>query len=368
MTDSDYMALALELAKKGEGWTAPNPMVGAVLVKEGAIIGQGWHERCGQPHAERNALTSCRSSPQGATLYVTLEPCCHHGRQPPCTDAILAAGIRRVVVGSGDPNPLVAGKGIQILREHGVEVTEHVLQEACDRLNEVFFHYIQTGTPFVVMKYAMTLDGKIAAWTGRSQWITGEAARDHVQRQRHRYTGIMVGVGTVLADDPMLTCRLPGGKDPVRIVCDSALRTPLTAKIVSTARQTPTLFAAGRDDPDKRRALEAAGCRVLILGDRTGRVDLPRLMKELGRLEIDSILLEGGGTLNWSALHSGIVQKVQAYIAPKLLGGRDAKTPVEGRGFPDPADAVVLKNSAALHLGEDILIESEVAGCVHRAD
>lgn len=368
MTDSDYMALALELARRGEGWTAPNPMVGALVVKDGQIIGQGWHERCGQPHAERNALASCTTSPRGATLYVTLEPCCHHGRQPPCTDAILEAGITRVVVGSGDPNPLVAGRGVRILRAHGVEVTEHVLQGVCDKLNEVFFHYIQTGTPFVVMKYAMTLDGKIAAWTGHSQWITGPTARDHVQQQRHRYKGIMVGVGTVLADDPMLTCRLPGCKNPVRIICDSALRTPLTAKIVATARQAPTIFAAGQDIPDRRRALEAADCRVLILGDSAGRVDLPQLMKALGRLEIDSILLEGGATLNWSAIQSGIVQKVQVYIAPKLLGGRDAKSPVAGRGFPDPADAMVLKNSAIVQLGEDILIESEVAWNVHRID
>lgn len=198
--DMEYMQLALALARKGCGWVAPNPMVGAVIVKDGEIIGQGWHEKCGQPHAERNALASCTKSPRGATMYVTLEPCCHTGRQPPCTDAILEAGIRRVVVGSGDPNPLVAGKGIQILRAHGIEVTENVLREECQRLNEVFFHYIRTKRPFVVMKYAMTLDGKIAAYTGASKWITGEKARNHVQEQRHRYSAIMAGVGTVLAD------------------------------------------------------------------------------------------------------------------------------------------------------------------------
>ena len=366
MTDNDYMSLALDLARRGMGWTAPNPMVGAVIVKDGQILGQGWHERCGQPHAERNALASCRTPPQGATLYVTLEPCCHYGRQPPCTDAILEAGIRRVVVGSPDPNPLVAGKGIRILREHGIQVTEGVLREECDRLNEVFLYYIQTGLPFVVMKYAMTLDGKIAAWTGRSQWITGEIARNHVQLQRHRYTGIMVGVGTVLADNPQLTCRLPGYKNPVRIICDSTLRTPLSARVVTTASQILTIFAAGQDRPEKRRALEAAGCQVLILGDRSGRVDLPRLMKVLGAQQIDSILLEGGGTLNWAALHSGIVRKVQAYIAPKLLGGREAKTPVEGQGVSDPADAVLLEHSTVTRLGEDILVESEVAQRVHR--
>ena len=228
--DMEYMQLALALARKGCGWVAPNPMVGAVIVKDGEIIGQGWHEKCGQPHAERNALASCTKSPRGATMYVTLEPCCHTGRQPPCTDAILEAGIRRVVVGSGDPNPLVAGKGIQILRAHGIEVTENVLREECQRLNEVFFHYIRTKRPFVVMKYAMTLDGKIAAYTGASKWITGEKARNHVQEQRHRYSAIMAGVGTVLADDPLLTCRINGGKNPIRIICDTNLRTPLTGR------------------------------------------------------------------------------------------------------------------------------------------
>ncbi|HJH62441.1 MAG TPA: bifunctional diaminohydroxyphosphoribosylaminopyrimidine deaminase/5-amino-6-(5-phosphoribosylamino)uracil reductase RibD [Firmicutes bacterium] len=366
MTDEAYMSLALELARRGEGWTAPNPMVGAVVVKDGQIIGQGWHQRCGQPHAERNALAACTASPQGATLYVTLEPCCHTGRQPPCTSAILETGIRRVVVGSSDPNPLVNGKGTALLRQAGVEVRQGVLREACDALNQVFFHYIRTGRPYVVMKYAMTLDGKIAAWTGAARWITGPAARDHVQRQRHRYTGIMVGVGTVLADDPLLTCRLPGGKNPVRVVCDSALRTPLTAQVVATASQIPTLIAAARDVPDKRQALEEAGCQVLLLPGADGRVDLTGLMDELGRRQIDSILLEGGGTLNWAALQSGIVQKVQAYLASKLLGGGQAKTPVEGQGFPHPDQAVVLGAPTVTRLGDDILLESEVAGSVHR--
>lgn len=212
MDDLDYMRLALELAKKGCGWTAPNPMVGAVIVKDGRVIGQGYHHRCGDLHAERDALARCTESPVGSTMYVTLEPCCHYGRQPPCTEAILEAGIARVVIGSGDPNPLVAGKGLAILRGHGIEVTEHLLEEECTRLNEVFFHYIQTKRPFVVMKYAMTLDGKIAAYTGLSKWITGEVARNHVHQQRHRYNAIIAGVGTILADDPLLTCRIEGGK------------------------------------------------------------------------------------------------------------------------------------------------------------
>ena len=365
MRDRDYMRLALELAEQGLGWTSPNPMVGALIVKDGQIIGQGWHKRCGQPHAERNALASCVQDPRGAVLYVTLEPCCHHGRQPPCTDAILEAGIRRVVVGSGDPNPLVAGKGIRILREHGVEVVEGILREECNRLNEVFFHYIQTAQPLVVMKYAMTMDGKIAAYTGASQWVTGEEARTHVQRQRHRYSAIMAGVGTVLADDPLLTCRLPDGKNPVRIICDTHLRTPLTAQVVTTAKKAPTILATCCADKKKHSAYEKAGCRVLTVGGKGNHVDLKQFVKMLGQEQIDSVLLEGGGTLNWAALKSGVVQKVQAYVAPKIFGGRDAKTPVEGLGVSSPAEAFRLKNTTITQLGEDFLLESEVE-YVHR--
>ena len=366
MNDKDYMQLALQLAKKGCGWTAPNPMVGAVIVKDGKIIGQGYHERYGQPHAERNALNSCIESPKGATMYVTLEPCCHYGKQPPCVDSILKAEISRVVVGSKDPNPLVCGKGIQILREHGLLVTENVLKDECDRLNEVFFHYIQTKRPFVVMKYGMTMDGKIAAYTGMSKWITGEKAREHVQQQRNRYCAIMAGVGTVLADDPLLTCRIEGGRNPIRIICDSRLRTPLSSQVITTARQTPTILATCCTDSKIQEDYKKAGVEILVTEEKAGHVDLEALMDKLGQKNIDSILLEGGGTLNWSALKAGIVQKVQAYIAPKLFGGQSAKTPVEGMGVSSPADAFRLKNSTMTRLGEDILIESEVEANVYR--
>ncbi len=365
MNDEEYMRLALALAKKGMGWTSPNPMVGAVLVKDGKVIGQGWHEKYGGPHAERNALTSCRESTEGAALYVTLEPCCHYGKQPPCTEAILEAGIRRVIIGSDDPNPLVAGKGIRMLREHQIEVTEHVLKEECDRLNEVFFHFIQTKRPFVVMKYAMTMDGKIAAYTGASKWITGEGARAHVQKQRHRYTAIMAGVGTVLADDPLLTCRLKDSKNPIRIICDTNLRTPLTAQVVATAKETPTILATCRTEKERWRPYETAGCRIMPIEEKEGHVDLQMLMEKLGQEQIDSILLEGGGTLNWSALHCGIVQKVQAYLAPKLFGGQTAKTPIEGTGVASPSDAFLLKNSMITQLDGDFLIESEVENHVY---
>ena len=358
--DRQYMKMALELAQKGMGFTAPNPMVGAVIVKNGRIIGQGYHRKYGGLHAEREALAACTEEPEGASIYVTLEPCCHYGKQPPCVNAILEAGIRRVIIGSSDPNPLVAGKGIRILKDHGIEVTENILKEECDKLNEAFFYYIQNKKPYVVMKYAMTMDGKIAAYTGESKWVTGEAARIHVQEQRLKYTGIMVGVGTVLADDPMLTCRLENSRNPVRIICDSHLRTPLTSKIVRTAKTIPTILASSSKDQQKIKNYEEMGCQVLYVPEKNGHIDLNRLMELLGAAKIDSILLEGGGSLNWSALESGIVQKAQTYIAPKLFGGEEAKTPVEGKGFPDPASAVLLKNSEIIRLGDDFLIESEV--------
>ncbi len=364
--DRKFMRRAIELAKKGEGFTSPNPMVGAVIVKDGRIIGEGYHERYGGLHAERNALASVTESPKGAVIYVTLEPCCHYGKQPPCVDAILEAGIARVVTGSDDPNPLVAGKGFKRLIEHGVEVTTHVEKEACDALNPVFFHYIQTGLPYVAMKYAMTMDGKIAAYTGQSKWITGEEARAFVQKLRHRYTGIMAGAGTVLADDPRLTCRIPGARQPARIICDTRLRIPSDANVVETAKEIPTILATCQADPDRIRPFEEKGCQVLTLPEEDGHVDLRALMRELGKRQIDSILLEGGGTLNWSALRSGIVQKVYCFTAPKLFGGADAGTPVEGRGVASPGEAFPLTHLKVTQVGEDLLIEGEVDTDVYR--
>lgn len=360
MNDIDYMRRALDLAAKGRGWTNPNPMVGAVIVKEGRIIGEGYHHRCGGLHAEREALADCGESPVGGTLYVTLEPCCHHGRQPPCTEAILEAGISRVVVGSGDPNPLVAGKGLELLRAHGVEVQTGVLQAECDALNDVFFHYIRTKRPYVMMKYAMTFDGKIATRTGASRWITGEEARQQVHRDRHRYAAIMAGVGTVLADDPLLTCRMEGGRNPVRVICDTHLRTPLDSQLVRTAREVPTILAVGEAASAQAAPYQDAGCQVWTLPEKNGHVDLSALMEQLGAGEIDSVLLEGGSTLNWAALESGIVQRVQTYIAPKLFGGAAAKSPVAGLGVELPAQAVGLKNITVTQLGKDFLLEGEV--------
>ena len=354
MTDEQYMRRAIELAKRGMGYTSPNPMVGAVIVKDGRIIGEGWHERYGELHAERNALKHCKESPQGADMYVTLEPCCHHGKQPPCVEAVIEAGIKRVYVGSDDPNPLVAGGGIKILKEHGIEVVTQVLKDECDRLNEVFFYFIQTRRPYVAMKYAMTMDGKIATYSGLSKWITGEKAREHVQNLRHRYKAIMAGIGTVLADDPLLTCRIEGGVNPIRIICDTHLKLPLESQIVNTAKEVPTIVAVSE------RYRETAHSEALPVAEKNGHIDLNDLMQKLGERSIDSILLEGGGILNWSALKSGIVNKVYAYIAPKLFGGADAKTPIEGMGTDSPAHAVMLGNSKVTRLGDDFLIESDV--------
>ena len=345
MTDRDYMLRAIELARGGLGWTSPNPLVGAVIVKNGRIIGEGYHERCGELHAERNAIASLTESAEGATLYVTLEPCCHYGKTPPCTEAILEQKIARVVIGSRDPNPLVAGKGAAILRAAGVRVEEDFMREECDALNPVFFHYITKKTPYVVMKYAMTADGKIAARTGDSKWITGESARKKVQELRHQYMGIMAGIGTVLADDPMLNVRVEGWKSPVRIVCDSKLRIPPGSQIVKSAEKYRTIvaYAEQKNAKEKIKILHTMGVETIYCPDEKNQIDLKKLMADLGNRGIDSILLEGGGTLNDSALRAGIVKEVQAFVAPKLFGGVAGKTPVEGIGVELPSEAVELK-------------------------
>lgn len=357
MTDQDYMRRAIALAEKGRGWTNPNPLVGAVIVKNGKIIGEGYHTKYGEMHAERNAIASLTESAKGATIYVTLEPCCHYGKTPPCTEAILEHGISRVVIGSRDPNPKVAGKGAELLREAGVQVEEDFLREECDRLNPVFFHYITTGTPYVVMKYAMTADGKIATKTGASKWITGKAARMKVQEMRYAYTGIMAGIGTVLADDPMLNVRIEGKRSPVRIICDSRLRIPVDSKICRTAKEYPTIVACAYKEEEKAAKLTELGIQILCLPDEEGHVDLKRLVRELGVRKIDSIFLEGGGCLNDSALRSGIVQEVKVFVAPKLFGGEKAKTPVTGRGVELPSEAIEMSLKKVSQIGEDLLLE-----------
>lgn len=374
MPEEKYMRRAIELAKKGSGHVNPNPLVGAVIVRDGEIIGEGYHECYGQLHAERNAIANAKkrgNSLEGSTIYVTLEPCCHYGKTPPCTEAIIEEKIARVVVGSDDPNPLVSGKGFQMLREKGIEVIPHFLKEECDAMNYVFFHYIRTGTPYVAMKYAMTMDGKIACYTGDSKWVTGEESRAHVQTLRNHYKGIMAGIGTVLADDPMLNCRIEGGRDPIRIIADSHLRIPMDSQLVRTARQQPLIVACLPDaDEEKAAQLQEKGVEVLripgvttadITEEQKEVISLPVLMKELGARKIDGILLEGGGQLNESALQAGIVDRIYCYIAPKIFGGAQAKTPVEGQGLTRAADAWKFNRIGMQEFGQDILLEYEKA-------
>ena len=374
MPEEKYMRRAIELAKKGSGHVNPNPLVGAVIVRDGEIIGEGYHECYGQLHAERNAIANAKkrgNSLEGSTIYVTLEPCCHYGKTPPCTDAIIEEKIARVVVGSDDPNPLVSGKGFQMLREKGIEVIPHFLKEECDAMNHVFFHYIRTGTPYVAMKYAMTMDGKIACYTGDSKWVTGEESRAHVQTLRNHYKGIMAGIGTVLADDPMLNCRIEGGRDPIRIIADSHLRIPMDSQLVRTAGQQPLIVACLPDaDEEKAAQLQEKGVEVLripgvttadITEEQKEVISLPVLMKELGARKIDGILLEGGGQLNESALQAGIVDRIYCYIAPKIFGGAQAKTPVEGQGLTRAADAWKFNRIGMQEFGQDILLEYEKA-------
>lgn len=374
MPEEKYMRRAIELAKKGSGHVNPNPLVGAVIVRDGEIIGEGYHECYGQLHAERNAIANAKkrgNSLEGSTIYVTLEPCCHYGKTPPCTEAIIEEKIARVVVGSDDPNPLVSGKGFQMLREKGIEVIPHFLKEECDAMNHVFFHYIRTGTPYVAMKYAMTMDGKIACYTGDSKWVTGEESRAHVQTLRNHYKGIMAGIGTVLADDPMLNCRIEGGRDPIRIIADSHLRIPMDSQLVRTAGQQPLIVACLPDaDEEKAVQLQEKGVEVLripgvttadITEEQKEVISLPVLMKELGARKIDGILLEGGGQLNESALQAGIVDRIYCYIAPKIFGGAQAKTPVEGQGLTRAADAWQFDRIGMQEFGQDILLEYEKA-------
>lgn len=354
MTDYDYMRRAIELAKKGEGAVDPNPLVGAVIVKNDKIIGEGYHKKYGDLHAERNAFKSITESAEGGTLYVTLEPCCHTGKTPPCTDAIIENKIAKVVIGSGDPNPLVAGKGAAVLKNAGIEVVEGFLAEECDALNDVFFHYITNKTPYVVMKYAMTLDGKIATKSGNSKWINNELSRRKVHEMRNKYTGIMVGIGTVKADDPLLNTRIEGGRSPIRIICDSKLSISADSNICRTASEIKTfVVTAFKDMPSgivtdiktpKMRELSRLGIKFINVPEKSDEpeVDLNRLMELLGKLQINSILLEGGGTLNYSALQAGIVNEIAAFIAPKIVGG-NAKTPVGGTGVDNLEEAHMLK-------------------------
>ena len=355
MTDKEYMQEALRIAANAKGRTSPNPMVGAVIVKDGRIIAEGWHRQAGTPHAEVHALNMAGELAKGSTLYVTLEPCSHFGRTPPCANAIINAGIKRVVCAMTDPNPKVSGNGMKILKDAGIEVAVGICEDEARRLNEVFLKWITTNKPFVSLKCAMSLDGKIATSTGQSQWITSEKSRRRVHELRDIHDAIMVGIGTVLADNPSLTTRIEGGKNPIRVIVDSQARTPINSNVI-TDGQAKTIIAVSKNaSNDKVNAFKKAGVEIIIAGN-SERVDLNILMNELASREITSILVEGGGTLNFSLLEAGLVDKVYAFIASKIIGGRDALTSVEGEGFKNLNEALNLRDVTTEMIDNDILI------------
>jgi len=385
------MRLALRLARRGYGMTSPNPMVGAVLVKSGKIIGRGWHRRVGLPHAEIEALRNaqkCGHNPRGATLYVTLEPCCTHGRTPPCTDAIIAAGIKRVIIGVTDPNPRHGGRAFNILRRAGIIVTAlgegrarhsvravsslanarrpenyapyRAIADECARLNEAFNHWIVRRTPFVTVKAAMTLDGKIATAGGESKWITGDIARAHGMKLREGSDAILVGINTILADNPSLTVRWKMAKAIRRIVLDSLARTPLDAKVVTDEFAALTTIVVGRRAPTNRIAALSKRVNVLFAPVSKSAIDLRWLLKKLGAENVTSLLVEGGGEVNASFLLGGFAQRVAFFYAPKILGGRDARKGVAGEGVKSLADVIQLRDVVWRKLGKDLLLTARV--------
>ena len=374
--DESYMRRAIALALKGGGKAHPNPLVGAVLVKAGRVLGEGFHREYGDLHAEREALRDAQERGEdvrGATLYVTLEPCCHWGKQPPCTDAIIEAGVAVVVAGSADPNPLVDGKGFAALQEAGILVVQGFLKQECDALNEVFFHYIQTGKPFVALKYAQTADGKAALSTGASRWITSHEARDYVHVLRGTFSCVMCGIGTVLADDPLLTCRVQGEglRQPVRALLDSSLRLPTSSKLVKTAHEVETLVFTDSEGSlakeRKRRTLEAAGVRVIDVAAQEGKLDLEAILAHLGKLGIDSVLVEGGGAINasfllWGEEKKPLAARIYCFVAPKIFGGKagQVQSPVQGRECDTILECVKLSSPKVRAFGEDVLLEYKV--------
>lgn len=361
--DSLYMARALDLAQLGAGYANPNPLVGAVIVKDNKIIGEGYHEKYGNAHAEINAFNNATEPVAGATMYVTLEPCSHFGKTPPCVETIINKKIKKVIVAVADPNPLVAGRGIKILRENGIEVTTGILENEAKKLNEIFIKFITTGLPFCTLKTAMTLDGKIATHTGDSRWITNDNSREYVHKLRHKYSSIMVGIGTVLADNPLLTTRLKDtdGKNPIRVIVDTKGSVPPDAKVLQCDENTKTIVATTEAiSEEKLKYIEATGAEIIITPLKNNKVDLSYLIKKLGERKIDSIILEGGSSLNYSALEEGIVDKVVSFIAPKIIGGKSSKTPVGGKGISYIKDAILLENMEICKFENDVMIEAYI--------
>ena len=350
------MRAALALARRGLGKTAPNPAVGCLIVRDGAVVGRGWHKKAGTPHAEVHALNEACALAQGADVYVTLEPCAHFGKTPPCARALVAARVARVFVATVDPNPLVAGQGIEILREAGIEVQVGLLEGPARELNLPFIKWIGTGMPYVILKSALTMDGKTATAGGDSRWITGDRSRREVHRLRGVVDAIMVGVGTVVKDDPLLTCRVPGGKDPIRIVVDSTLRVPLHAAVFNPHSAARTIVATCSADATRHAALISHGGELLSCAARAGRVDLDDLFRQLGELGIQSILLEGGSHLAGAALRAGLIDRCLIFLAPKLVGGAGMGL-FAGEGVSMMGDALRLEGMTVKRIGADLLVQ-----------
>ncbi|SOC36014.1 bifunctional diaminohydroxyphosphoribosylaminopyrimidine deaminase/5-amino-6-(5-phosphoribosylamino)uracil reductase RibD [Ureibacillus acetophenoni] len=358
-TDRDYMQLALDLAASALGNTNPNPVVGAVLVKNGVIVGTGLHRKAGEPHAEVHAFNMAGEHAEGATLYVTLEPCSHFGKTPPCANLVVKSKVARVVVATRDPNPEVAGRGIRLIEDAGIKVDVGVLEEEALKLNERFIHNMLTSRPFVISKFAMTLDGKIATQNGHSKWISGEEARSHVHEIRNKVDAILVGIGTVIADDPQLTTRLKtyDGKNPIRVILDSQLRIPLEAKVLNTTEaKTIIVTSTSNVDSEKVETLQNKGVTILFVEKKANRLNLEQMLDELYKLGITDILVEGGGEVNASFLREGLINKYLVYIAPKVLGGKNSKTPFLGEDLQSMDEAIELNFESYEQLGQDLYV------------
>lgn len=369
MTDiqpQQFMRRALDLARQGEGRTAPNPPVGAVIVNAGEIVGEGFHPQAGQPHAEVFALRQAGEKARGAEIYVTLEPCSHHGKTPPCADALIAAGIKSVYIGTIDPNPVVAGRGVEKLKQAGIKVHTGVMETECCRLIAAFRHHILTGIPFTIYKAALTLDGNTATSTGDSQWVSGEQSRLLVHQLRDRVEAIMVGINTVLSDDPLLNTRLPegGGRDPLRVVVDSQLRLPVDCRMLTQQSSAKTLVATISTDEDEISKLQHAGAEVVTLPAVAGKVSLPQLWKELGCRKIQRLLIEGGAELAGAALSAGLINQLRLFVAPKILGGSSPFRLFPAGGCTTMAEAVSLTDITYIPSGEDLLIIGDIPSCL----
>ncbi len=352
------MSLALELAEKGRGKVEPNPMVGAVLVKNGEIVGKGYHQVFGGHHAEINAINEAGTNCTEATLYVSMEPCAHYGKTAPCVDAIIKAGITKVVISVTDPNPITSGKGIQKLKAAGIEVGIGVMESQAKRLNAPFFKLMQKGFPYVIVKWAMSIDGKIATYTGDSKWITSEESREYVHKIRGQMDGILVGINSVLRDDPLLTCRIKGGRNPKRIIIDSNASLPLNSRIVNTINEGEVIVAVNENARQKQvEMLEKLGCKIIQTNGINDRVDLNELFKRLGAMNLTNILVEGGGSVITSMLEERLVDKLMVFIAPIVIGGEGAKLPVVGKGIDRICEAYQIKEITVNRFSNDIVIE-----------